>query len=111
MKILLKYIVVNDNRFNDPLRDIAAIGPGEDWKAAIWKDLFFKCRNCPSDTKVWVNNCDTGLTAEDMWEMASMDEFIERSARWAMPKAGELPGFSVQFLEENWTTDIGFRTV
>lgn len=111
MKILLKYIVVNDNRFVNPLRDIAAIGPGEDWKEAIWKDLFFKCRNCPPGTRVSVNDCNTGLSAEDMREMASMDEFIERSARWAMPKAGELPGFSVQFLEENGTTDIGFRTV
>lgn len=111
MQILLKYIVVNNNTYTGPLRDIRALDPGESWENAIWKDIFFKCRNCPPDTKVSICNNSPTMTAGDIRHMNSFAEFSGMHGGWFLPKEGCMPSFTVQFREANTTTEIGFKVI
>lgn len=111
MNILVKYIVINDNTTNCPMRDIRAIGPGENWEDAIWKDIFFKCSNCPPETKVSICNNVSTVTAGDIRHMNSFAEFSGMHEGWFLPKEGCMPSFTVQFHESTQTTEIGFRVI
>lgn len=115
MEILIKCIIVTDpGHPGKPLRDVKAVGPASSWEEALWKDMFFKCRNCPPETVVLVNNCPGDgktVTAGEIRDMTCIGELWDRFGTWFLPKKGELPEFSVQFLEEGVTTDIVFAKV